>query len=49
MKDTSSTKKTTLWLIIGLIIAGLFWFFFTEGVNDAREKDNVKVEKIIAE
>lgn len=49
MKKTYNSKKKTLWFIIGLIIAAFFWFMFSEGVDDARENEDVKTESIISE
>ena len=43
------SKNKTLWFVIGLIASAAFWFMFTEGVNDAREKENVKTEQIRSE
>lgn len=43
------SKKSILWYVIGLIVGAAIFFMFKEGVNDARNKEDVKTEIIKSE
>ena len=46
MSKLFKSRKAILWYIIGLMVTAALYFMFKEGVNDAREKENVKTEQI---
>lgn len=49
MSKIFKSKKSILWYILGLITTAVIFFMFKEGVNDAREKENVKIEQVKSE